>query len=157
MTETQTPKKATPKKRVAKGTPTSKPDLKPHLKVVAAKVEPERDGVNLAVVRGIVSSPAEVRVLPSETVLVQLQVTTRLETETLSIPVSCWNPAGWVETLEPGEEIVVVGRVRRRFFRAGGATASRVELEADVISRANDRRRVQSAVRRVNAALESLE
>ena len=157
MTETPTPKKATPKKRVAKGTPTSKPDLRPHLKVVAAKVEPERDGVNLAVVRGIVSSPPDVRVLPSETVLVQLQVTTRLETETLSIPVSCWNPAGWVETLEPGDEIVVVGRVRRRFFRAGGATASRVELEADVISRANDRRRVQSAVRRVTAGLHSLE
>ena len=48
---------------------------------------------------------------------------------------SCWNPAGWVETLEPGDEIVVVGRVRRRFFRAGGATASRVELEADVDAR----------------------
>ena len=95
--------------------------------------------------------------LPSDTVLVQLQVTTRLETETLSIPVSCWNPAGWVETLEPGDEIVVVGRVRRRFFRAGGATASRVELEADVISRASDRRRVQAAVRRVTAGLQSLE
>jgi single-strand DNA-binding protein len=129
----------------------------PAPKKAAAKTEPEaRDGLNLAVVRGIVSSPPEVRVLPSDTVLVQLQVTTRLETETLSIPVSCWNPAGWVETIEPGEEIVVVGRVRRRFFRAGGATASRVELEADVISRANDRRRVQVALRRANAALESL-
>ena len=43
-------------------------------------------------------------------------------------------PAG-SKTLEPGDEIVVVGRVRRRFFRAGGATASRVELEADVVAR----------------------
>ena len=84
------------------------------------------------------------RVLPSDTVLVQLQVTTRLETETLSMPVACWNPPAWVEALEPGDEIVVVGRVRRRFFRAGGATASRVELEADVIARAGDRRRVAS-------------
>ena len=145
MTETKTPTK--PKK-----TTSAAP------KKAAAKAEPEaRDGLNLAVVRGIVSSPPEVRILPSETVLVQLQVTTRLETETLSIPVSCWNPAGWVETLEPGEEIVVVGRVRRRFFRAGGATASRVELESDVISRATDRRRVQTALRRANAALASLE
>jgi single-strand DNA-binding protein len=145
MTETKTP---TPKKATKSPAP----------KKAAAKAEPEaRDGLNLAVVRGIVSSPPEVRILPSETVLVQLQVTTRLETETLSIPVSCWNPAGWVETLEPGEEIVVVGRVRRRFFRAGGATASRVELESDVISRASDRRRVQAALRRANAALEPLE
>ncbi len=146
MTETKTPTK--PKKTTKSPAP----------KKAAAKAEPEaRDGLNLAVVRGIVSSPPEVRILPSETVLVQLQVTTRLETETLSIPVSCWNPAGWVETLQPGEEIVVVGRVRRRFFRAGGATASRVELEADVISRASDRRRIQAAVRRVTAGLQSLE
>jgi single-strand DNA-binding protein len=146
MTETKTPTNA---KAAAKS---------PAPKKTAAKAEPEaRDGLNLAVVRGIVSSPPEVRILPSETVLVQLQVTTRLETETLSIPVSCWNPAGWVETLEPGDEIVVVGRVRRRFFRAGGATASRVELESDVVARAGDRRRVQTALRRANAALASLE
>jgi single-strand DNA-binding protein len=109
------------------------------------------------VVRGTVSSAPEVRVLPSDTVLVQLQVTTRLVQETLSMPVSCWNPAAWVETLEPGEEIVVVGRVRRRFFRAGGATASRVELEAEVVARAGDRRRVAAAARRASTALALLD
>ena len=122
----------------------------------AEPVSDVRDGVNVVVVRGTVSSPPDVRVLPSKTVLVQLQVTTRLPAETLSMPVSCWNPAGWVEALEPGDEIVVAGRVRRRFFRAGGATASRVELEADVVARATDRRRVQAALRRANAALECL-
>jgi single-strand DNA-binding protein len=114
-------------------------------------------GLNLAVVRGEVSSPPDVRVLPSEAVLVQLQVTTRLESETLSTPIAVWNPAAWVEELEPGTEIVVVGRVRRRFFRAAGATASRVEVEADVVARATDRRRVRAAMRKVNAALEPLE
>jgi single-strand DNA-binding protein len=113
--------------------------------------------LNLAIVRGEVSSPPDVRVLPSEAVLVQLQVTTRLETETLSTPVAVWNPPAWVEELEPGTEIVVIGRVRRRFFRAGGATASRVELEADVVARAGDRRRVRAAMRKVTAALETLE
>jgi single-stranded DNA-binding protein len=114
-------------------------------------------GLNLAVVRGEVSSPPDVRVLPSEAVLVQLQVTTRLESETLSTPIAVWNPPAWVEQLEPGTEIVVVGRIRRRFFRAAGATASRVELEADVVARATDRRRVRAALRKVNAALEPLE
>ena len=113
--------------------------------------------LNLAVLRGEVSSPPDVRTLPSDAVLVQLQVTTRLESETLSTPIAVWNPPGWVETLEPGTEIVVVGRVRRRFFRAAGATASRVELEADVVARASDRRRVRAAVRRVTAALEGLD
>jgi single-strand DNA-binding protein len=116
-----------------------------------------REALNLAVVRGTVSSPPDARVLPSDTRLVQLQVTTRLIDETLSMPVSCWNPAAWVEALVPGDEIVVVGRVRRRFFRAAGATASRVELEADVVARAGDRRRVQAAVRRAAAALALLD
>ena len=113
--------------------------------------------LNLAIVRGEVSSPPDVRVLPSEAVLVQLQVTTRLEHETLSTPIAVWNPAAWVEELEPGTEIVVVGRVRRRFFRAAGATASRVELEADLVARASDRRRVRAALRKVNATLETLD
>ena len=120
--------------------------------------EPERrEAVNLAVVRGTVSSPPDVRVLPSDTTLAQLQVTTRLADETLSMPVACWNPAAWIEALEPGDEIVVVGRVRRRFFRAGGATASRVELEAAVVARAGDRRRVGAALRRATAALALLD
>jgi single-strand DNA-binding protein len=113
--------------------------------------------LNVAVVRGEVSSPPDVRILPSETVLAQLQVTTRLERETLSMPIAVWNPPEWVESLEPGTEIVVVGRIRRRFFRAGGATASRVELEADSVMRAGDRRRVRAAMRKVGAALEGLD
>jgi single-strand DNA-binding protein len=116
-----------------------------------------RAGVNLAVVRGTVSSPPDVRVLPSDTVLAQLQLTTRLESETLSLPVAVWNPAQWVEALEPGAEVVVVGRVRRRFFKAAGAAASRVEVEADVVARAGDRRRVEAALRRAAGVLASLE
>jgi single-strand DNA-binding protein len=115
-----------------------------------------RAGINLAVLRGTVSSPPDVRVLPSDTVLAQLQLTTRLESETLSLPVAVWNPAQWVESLEPGAEVVVVGRVRRRFFKAAGAAASRVEVEADVVARAGDRRRVEAALRRASGALESL-
>ena len=122
----------------------------------AVDAEAERDGVNVVVVRGTVSSPPDVRVLPSEAVLAQLQISTRLETETLSMPVAVWNPAGWVESLEPGDEVVVVGRVRRRFFRAGGAAASRVEVEAEVVARARDRRRVQAALRRATETLEML-
>ena len=123
-----------------------------------APAEPEpREALNLAVLRGAVSSPPEIRVLPSAASLAQLQVTTRLADETLSVPVSVWSPPAWVEELQPGDEIVAVGRVRRRFFRAGGATASRVELEAGFVARANDRRRVRAAVRRVSAALEALD
>ena len=115
------------------------------------------EAVNVAVVRGCVSSPPDVRVLPSEAVLAQLQVSTRLENETLSMPVAVWDPAAWVQALEPGDEVVVVGRVRRRFFRAAGATASRVEIEAEVVCRARDRRRSRALRRRVEAVLEALD
>src|SRR5690349_14048094 len=124
----------------------------------AEKSEPvPREAVNVAVVRGAVSSPPERRVLPSDAVLVPLQVPTRLEAEALSMPVVCWDPDAWVEELEAGAEIVGVGRVRRRFFRAGGATASRVELEAEVVAKAADKRRVRAALRRATAALEPLD
>ena len=112
-----------------------------------ARAEPEpREALNLAVVRGTVSSPPDVRVLPSDT---RARRSSRSRPGSPTRRCRCRSRAGtrpaWVEALEPGDEIVVVGRVRRRFFRAGGATASRVELEADVVARAGDRRRVQAA------------
>ena len=50
-----------------------------------------------------------------------------------------------------------LGSVRRRFFRAGGATASRVEIEAEVVCRARDRRRSRGLHRRIEELLEALE
>jgi single-strand DNA-binding protein len=113
--------------------------------------------LNLAVVRGRCSSVPEVRTLESGTTIAILQVTTRPPTgDAISVPVVAWNPPAWVETLDVGAEIVAVGRVRRRFFRAGPASASRVEIEADYLAPATDKRRVGAALRRATAALEAL-
>jgi len=113
--------------------------------------------MNLAVVRGVCSSPAEVRELPSGSTLVLLQVTTRDgEDAAVSVPVVAWDPPAKVTDLDEGDEIVALGRVRRRFFRAGGATLSRVELEASALALAGDRRRVQALHRRAAAALEQV-
>jgi single-strand DNA-binding protein len=113
--------------------------------------------VNLAVVRGHLSSPPEVRTLPSGRELAVLQITTRAASGAISVPVAVWDPAAWLVALDAGAELVAVGSVRRRFFRAGSATASRVELEASLVARAGDRRRVDVAVRRIHAALEGLD
>jgi len=75
----------------------------------------------------------------------------------MSVPVSVIDPPPWVEDLETGDELVVLGAVRRRFFRAAGTTASRVEIEADVVCRARDRRRSRGLRRRVEELLEALE
>jgi single-strand DNA-binding protein len=112
---------------------------------------------NVAIVRGACSSPPEIRVLPSDRRLAQLQITTRIAGRAVSVPVSVLEPATWVEGLDAGDEVVVLGSVRRRFFRAGGSTASRVEIEADVVCRARDRRRSRGLRRRIEELLEALE
>ena len=109
--------------------------------------------LNVAVVRGTCSSPAEVRILPSGSVLAQLQVTTRVDGRAVSVPVAVPDPPAWVEDLDAGDVVVVLGPVRRRFFQAGGATASRVEVEAETVARPRDRRKIAAALRRLDASL----
>jgi single-strand DNA-binding protein len=113
--------------------------------------------VNLAVVRGHLTSPPEVRILPSGRELATLQLTTRPSAEALSVPVAVWDPPAWLAALDTGAELVAVGSVRRRFFRSGGSTASRVELEASSVAPAGDRRRVGALRRRVDAAIDALD
>ena len=116
----------------------------------------DTDSFNLALVRGACSSPPDVRVLPSSQRLAQLQVTTRVAGRAMSVPVSLVDPPVWVEDLDAGDEVTVLGHVRRRFFRAGGATASRVEIEAEAVCRVSDRRRTRALQRRAERLLEAL-
>jgi single-strand DNA-binding protein len=114
--------------------------------------------LNLAVIRGCCSSAPEVRELESGRTLAVLQVTARPEQgPAVSVPVVVWSPAAWVEALDEGDEVVAVGRVRRRFYRAGAGAASKVEVEADVLARGGDRRRVATALRRARELVETLE
>jgi len=117
----------------------------------------EAESFNVAIVRGACSSAPEVRVLPSKQRLAQLQVTTRVDGRAMSVPVSVFDPPAWLENLEAGDELIVLGAVRRRFFRAAGSTASRVEIEAEVVCRARDRRRSRGLQKRVEELLAALE
>jgi single-stranded DNA-binding protein len=116
--------------------------------------------VNLSVVCGPCSTAPEVRVLESGTRLATLSVRCPAaggaDQRVTSVPVTVWDPPAWVETLEPGEIVVVVGRLRRRFYQRPGGVGSRVDIEAASIGRARERRRVDAAVRRALAALEVL-
>ena len=53
-----------------------------------------------------------------------------------SVPVTVWDPPAWVESLEPGDAVVVVGKLRRRFYQRPGGVGSRVDVEAELIGRA---------------------
>jgi single-strand DNA-binding protein len=113
--------------------------------------------VNLAVVRGHLTSPPEGRTLPSGRNLAVLQITTRAAEGAISVPVAVWDPPAWLLALDAGAELVALGSVRRRFFRAGVTTASRVEIEAAFVAKAGDRRRLTAAMRRIHTALEGLD
>ena len=116
-------------------------------------------GLNLAVLRGPCSGPPEVHSLPSGRRLASLAVRVREpdDAKSTSVPVTVWEPPAWVETLAGGEPLVIVGRVRRRFFRTSiGGTGARVDVECDAIAKAGDRRRLDALRRRAETTLDRL-
>ena len=115
--------------------------------------------VNLVVLRGVASTPPEVRTLTSGLRIATLSVRVHaLDPGATSVPVAVREPAAWVEDLDEGDPVVVVGALRRRFFRnAAGGTGARVEVEARVIGKGADRRRLEAARRRADTELDGLE
>lgn len=123
-------------------------------------------GLNLAVLWGRCSAGVEVRTLGSGRRLAAFAVRTPAAapprrrpggTETAtSVPVTVWDPPAWLESLDAGDPVVVVGTVRRRFFatRAGGRGA-RAEVEAVSVARAT-RAQLDRAWQRAESALDAL-
>jgi single-strand DNA-binding protein len=111
--------------------------------------QPDRNPqpLNVAVLCGVLSRPAEVRTLPSGDRLATLQVTVpRAEGPDETVPVSVADPSSTVCSLDTGAAVLVTGRVRRRFFRAGGRTASATEVVAHTVVPAGRRKQAAAAV-----------
>ena len=111
--------------------------------------------MNVVVLRGTLSRPPEETLLASGDRLVRYEVTTRGgEGPADSVPVS-WlaAPASATSGLDAGEEVVVVGRVRRRWFRRGGATESRTEVAAESVIAARHTAKARKSIERALAAL----
>lgn len=111
--------------------------------------------MNIVVLQGRLSRPSDEKVLGSGSRLVAYDVTVegpdggRAET----VPVVWLDPPA-TAVLERDTEVVVVGRVRRRFFRAGGATATRTEVVADTVVPARHARRAAAALDRARHKLD---
>ncbi|HMF04170.1 MAG TPA: hypothetical protein VKH17_05100 [Acidimicrobiia bacterium] len=117
------------------------------------------EAVNVSVLRGVISGPPEVRALKSGRRIATLAVRTSAgDGHNTSVPVTVWDPPAWIETLEADDDVLVVGRVRRRFFRtAAGASGARTDVEAESVARARDRRRLAALMRRVDRELDRLD
>lgn len=105
--------------------------------------------INVAVVRGRLSRPAELRMLPTGSTLLGLEVTVRREgaERAESVPVVWHDAPASATALDAGDEVVVVGHVARRFFRAGGSTQSRTEVVASAVVPTRNAKRVQILLR----------
>jgi len=104
-------------------------------------------GSNLVVLRGLIRRDPEFRVLASGDELMSLDLTVRSgEAPAESVPVVWANPTATAVKLVEGDDVVVVGRIRRRFFRAGGSTATRTEVHADKILSARSGVRIRTAL-----------
>ena len=111
-------------------------------------------GTNLTILVGVLSRDAELRTLPSGDELVALELTVRPDDAPAeSVPVAWPSPSTAAPTWTAGEELVVTGRIRRRYFRAGGTTQSRTEV---VATRVVPARRRAAATKAVQAALEDV-
>ena len=112
-------------------------------KVESAEVAADKEaGVNEVRLVGTLGKEPVVRELPSGDTLVTLQVNVRRPAQPAGQeppprkqvdPIDC---AVWAARLQrsvgkwhEGDVVEVAGAVRRRFFQAGGAVASRVEIE----------------------------
>ena len=111
--------------------------------------------MNVTVLKGRLSRPAAERVLPSGDRIVNLEVSIREDGHpTDTVPVAWFDAPPKAVELDVDTEVVVVGRVRRRFFRAGGSTQSRTEVVADTVVPATQAKRVAAALRRARDAVD---
>ena len=108
--------------------------------------------MNLVILRGALARPPEVRDLRSGEVVVEYDVVVPASDGVAAehVPVVWFAPPTGAVDLEPDTTVVVVGRVRQRFFRAGGSTQSRTEVVAEKVIPA---RRAKAAERAVLDAL----
>jgi single-strand DNA-binding protein len=111
--------------------------------------------INLVALEGRLARPAEQRVLPSGSHVVGIELTVRREDGPAeTVPVSWPDGPAWASALDTDAGIVVIGRVRRRFFRAGGTTQSRTEVVAESIVPAGSIKRARRALAEASAQIE---
>jgi single-strand DNA-binding protein len=103
--------------------------------------------MNQVVLIGRLSSEPQERSLASGSVLWSLELTTDTPNGAWSVPVAWFDPPSAVP-FSSGDDVVVIGAVRRRFFRSAGGTQSRTEVVATEVLPAKAKRKVQRVLQR---------
>lgn len=112
--------------------------------------------MNIVLLRGTLSRPPQSRSLPSGDHLVAYEVTVRADAQpTESVPVVWFSAPAKAAELPAGAEVVVAGRVRRRFFRTPAGTASRTEVVAESVVRSSQNKRAGALVASVRSRIDA--
>lgn len=113
-------------------------------------------GLNLVVITGRLSSDPTERTLPSGDLLTSYEVTVpRDDAASDTVPVVLVGASG-PRGLSAGDHVFAMGRVRRRFFRAGGATVSRTEVVAERVLPVRRAKAVGVGLGRARALIDEL-
>ena len=111
--------------------------------------------MNIVVLRGTLSSAPQVRELPSGSTVVSYEVTVRPdEGPAETVPVSWFEAPPSAATLASGCEVLVTGRVRRRFFRMEARTGSRTDVVAAAVIPTRRRKQVAAALEQAVVAID---
>lgn len=95
--------------------------------------------MNIVVIRGTLSSEPIERTLPGGLNIMNWEVTTVVDGRKRSVPVQWDDPPKAAVKVGEGDEVVLLGTIRRRFFQTGGMTASRTEVLAEAMAKPTQR------------------
>jgi single-strand DNA-binding protein len=111
----------------------------PHSVRPPAKLDTDDDSFNIAVLRGVLATGVRISELPAGSVVYNFDVRAGGVDGPHVVPIA-WRDPVRPPRLARGDDVVVVGSVRRRWFRAGGASQSRTELLASCVARSSSAR-----------------
>jgi hypothetical protein len=114
--------------------------------------------MNIAVVMGTVTRDAQSRMLPSGDELMSFDVSVRREGErTEVVPIVWIDRSDKLRDLSTDDNVVIFGRIRKRFYQTGAGLQSRTEVVADRVSTSKSRRSVASMFREIRDELDAYE
>jgi single-strand DNA-binding protein len=112
--------------------------------------------MNISVVRGIVLREPREQTLANGQKVVSLEVNVQYEDKPNENLEVVWvDPPRNLTVPRQGNEIVAIGRVRRRFFKAAAGVVSRTEVVADTVLTTRQTARITRALQLVAEAVVS--
>ena len=94
--------------------------------------------MNITILSGALAAEPRITELPGGTLVHNFELVARAGETRHVVPIA-WHDPVRPPKLAQGDEVIVVGVVRRRWFRAGGASQSRPEVLASAVARPGSR------------------